>query len=65
MPGCTHPHLEGEGETERVRDREFDPVARNSIRGDDETDSIFHRSLWAVHPRSFGSLLDSRNENGV
>lgn len=44
MPVCTHPHLEGEveGKTERVRDkeREFDPVARNSIRGDDETDRL-------------------------
>lgn len=42
MPVCTHPHLGGEGETERVRDREreFDPVASNSIRGNDETDRL-------------------------
>lgn len=42
MPVCTHPHLEGEGEGggETVREREFDPVARNSIRGDDETDRL-------------------------
>lgn len=52
----------------RERKGEFDPAARNSSGGDDETDRAgLHFSeecVWAVCPRGLSSLLDSRTENG-
>lgn len=64
---CTHPHLEREGEKERVRDRVWSRCQKfhKGKWWDREADTgcIFLR-VWAVHPRGVGSLLDSRNENG-